>query len=150
MTIAQEICLVMRLHSVPMSAREIADAMDRPLQNINVHLRELKAVRPKLLHVADWRVQEKRQPIALYALGDGEDEVSPTLRPEGSCKPRPIRTRFAGNKNIFKGLQHSEAYLKKYRIAFTKLDKSPIHLRNKKVTTTLTEPPKGAVPEELL
>ena len=140
MTIAQEICLVMRLHSVPMSAREIADAMDRPLQNINVHLRELKAVRPKLLHVADWRVQEKRH---------GEDEVSPTLRPEGSCKPRPIRTRFAGNKNIFKGLQHSEAYLKKYRIAFTKLDKSPIHLRNKKVTTTLTEPPKGAVPEEL-
>lgn len=131
MTIAQEICLVMRLHSVPMSAREIADAMDRPLQNINVHLRELKAVRPKLLHVADWRVQEKRQPIALYALGDGEDEVSPTLR--------TIRTRFAGNKNIFKGLQHSEAYLKKYRIAFTKLDKSPIHLRNKKVTTTTAQ-----------
>lgn len=124
MTIAQEICLVMKLYSVPMSARDIADAMGRPLPTINEHLRKLKAVRPKLLHVADWRVQEKRQPIALYALGDGGDVVSPTLR--------PIRTRFAGNKNIFKGLHHSEAYLKKYRIAFTELDKSPIHLRNKK------------------
>lgn len=124
MTIAQDICLIMKLYSGPVSAREIAAAMERPLQNVNVHLRELKAVRPKLLHVADWRVQEKRQPIALYALGDGKDVVSPTLR--------PIRTRFAGNKNIFKGLHHSEAYLKKYRIVFTKLDKSPIHLRNKK------------------
>lgn len=132
MTIAQEIYLIMGLYSVPVSAREIADAMGRRLQNVNVHLRELKAVRPKLLHVAAWRVQEKRQPIALYALGDGEDEVSPTKRVEGSCKPRPIRTRFVGNKNIFKGLHHSEAYLKMYRIAFTKLDKSPIHLRNKK------------------
>ena len=131
MTIAQDICLVVGLYSGPVSAREIADAMGRPLQNINAHLRELKAVRPKLLHVADWRVQEKRQPIALYALGDGEDEVSPTLR--------PIRTRFAGNKNIFKGLHHSEAYLKKYRIAFTKLDKSPIHLRNKKLATAIAQ-----------
>lgn len=126
MTIAQEICLVMGLYSMPMSAKEIADAMGRSLPNVNEHLRKLKAARPKLIHIADWRVQEKRQPIALYALGDGEDVVSPTLR--------PIRTRFAGNKNIFAKLQHSEAYLKKYRIAFTKLDKSPIHLRNKKHT----------------
>lgn len=135
MTIAQDICLIMALYSSPASALEIADAMKLPLQTINAHLRKLKAVRPKLIHIADWRVQEKRQPIALYALGDGEDVVSPTLR--------PIRTRFAGNKNIFAKLQHSEAYLKKYRIAFTKLDKSPIHLCNKKMATTPIDTQQG-------
>jgi len=135
MTIAQDICLIMALYSSPASAREIADVMKLPLQTINAHMRKLKAVRPKLLHVADWRVQEKRQPIALYALGDGEDVVSPTLR--------PIRTRFAGNKNIFKELHHSEAYLKKYRIAFTELDKSPTHPRNKKLATTPTDTQQG-------